>query len=463
MDWANLGLLKRLAPDLFRLEPLFFDGGDVARPPLSYATATLLVQVLQNSAEFNEEVLNWARRLNAYDLEKAREILQEWWRENEQLFKDKNYKAVKPGREMIKDTGAPARTKGAKGVRRIFLQPTQQIGRVARMPRQVRIEYAGATYHVMCRGDRREAIFADDRDRQRFLATLAEAVGKTGWRLHGYVLMSNHYHLLLETPAPNLVRGMTWFQTTYTTRYNSRHRTSGHLFGGRYKAVVIDPGEPRYFAVVLDYIHLNPARAGLVQADGTDLLDYGWSSLAGYVRREQRPPWLAVERGFAAHDLDDTAAHRRRLLEDLERRIREETAERCGVLEIEGQSLQSTLRRGWYFGREAFREWLLEKADGILAQHRQSKQNYHGPEIADHGLEQARRVLTAGLAQLGWETSLLQQLPKSDPRKVALARRVRQTTTVPLAWLAEQLAMGSAMNVSRLTRLSNATNAKISS
>ena len=148
------------------------------------------------------------------------------------------------------------------------------------MPRQVRIEYEGATYHVMCRGDRREAIFADDHDRQTFLRTLAEVVGKTGWRLHAYVLMSNHYHLLLETPEPNLVRGMTWFQTTYTTRYNARHRTSGHLFGGRYKAVVIDLEVPRYFAAVLTYIHLNPVRAGLAKV-GAGLLDYSWSSLPG--------------------------------------------------------------------------------------------------------------------------------------------------------------------------------------
>ncbi len=102
------------------------------------------------------------------------------------------------------------------------------------MPRQVRIEFEGAFYHVMCRGDRREAIFQDDQYRERFLATLGEAVRRTGWRVHGYVLMSNHYHLLVETPVPNLVRGMTWFQTTYTVRYNARHRVSGHLFAGRY-------------------------------------------------------------------------------------------------------------------------------------------------------------------------------------------------------------------------------------
>lgn len=100
------------------------------------------------------------------------------------------------------------------------------------MPRQIRIEYPGATYHVMCRGDRREAIFEDDADRECLVETLAQAVRRAGWRIHAYVLMGNHYHLVLETPEPNLVRGMTWFQTTYTVRYNARHRRTGHLYGG---------------------------------------------------------------------------------------------------------------------------------------------------------------------------------------------------------------------------------------
>ena len=100
------------------------------------------------------------------------------------------------------------------------------------MPRQVRIEFEDATYHVMCRGGRGEAMFDDDTDREIFLATLGEVCQKTGWKISAYVLMGNHYHLLLSTPEPNLVAGMTWIQGTYTSRYNARHRKSGHLFGG---------------------------------------------------------------------------------------------------------------------------------------------------------------------------------------------------------------------------------------
>ena len=131
------------------------------------------------------------------------------------------------------------------------------------MPRKARVEFAGAIYHLLDRGDRREAIFRDDIDRRGFLRTLAEVCARTGWRIHAYVLMSNHYHLLVETPEANLVAGMRWFQGTYTARFKRRYRLSGHLFQGRYKAVIVDPAARNYLVALSDYIHLNPVRAGM--------------------------------------------------------------------------------------------------------------------------------------------------------------------------------------------------------
>ena len=104
------------------------------------------------------------------------------------------------------------------------------------MARKGRIEFSGAVYHVLDRGDRREAIVRTDNDRAAFVRTLGQVCGRAGWRLHAFVLMSNHCHLLIETPQANLVAGMRWFQTTWTVRFNRRHRLSGHLFQGRYKA-----------------------------------------------------------------------------------------------------------------------------------------------------------------------------------------------------------------------------------
>ena len=102
------------------------------------------------------------------------------------------------------------------------------------MPRQLRIEYEGAMYHVINRGDRREAIFLGDDARRLFLATLGEACAKADWQVHAYCLMENHFHLVLETPSPTLVSGMKWMMGTYTQRFNARHRLRGHLFAGRY-------------------------------------------------------------------------------------------------------------------------------------------------------------------------------------------------------------------------------------
>jgi REP-associated tyrosine transposase len=174
----------------------------------------------------------------------------------------------------------------------------------------MRVQYAGAVYHVMDRGDQREAIFRDDEDRERFLKTLGEVCERTGWRLHAYALMSNHYHFMLETPSANLVEGMRWFQTTVTARYNRRHRLSGHLFQGRYKAVLVDPEERAYFTTLSDYIHLNPVRARLVGLDQR-LFGYRWSSYPHYVTRRERPAWLEPRIVMEELGLEDTSPGRR--------------------------------------------------------------------------------------------------------------------------------------------------------
>ena len=108
------------------------------------------------------------------------------------------------------------------------------------VPRKLRIEYPGAVYHVMNRGDRRENIFLDDKDREGFMATWGEACGKTEWQAHAYCLMRNHFHLVVETPQGNLVAGMKWLPGVYTKRFNIRHKFCGHVFAGRYRALMVD-------------------------------------------------------------------------------------------------------------------------------------------------------------------------------------------------------------------------------
>jgi putative transposase len=108
------------------------------------------------------------------------------------------------------------------------------------MARPIRIQYPDALYRVMARGNQGDKVFLDDQDRQTFLSTITEVCGKTGWNIHAYVLMCNHYHLLLQTPEPDLLDGMKWLQGTYMQRFNNRHCQRGHLFQGRYKAIAVD-------------------------------------------------------------------------------------------------------------------------------------------------------------------------------------------------------------------------------
>jgi REP element-mobilizing transposase RayT len=167
------------------------------------------------------------------------------------------------------------------------------------MARPIRVEFAGAVYHVMARGNERRDIFRDDRDRERFLDTLAGVVEQYGWRLNAYCLMGNHYHALIGTPRGNLSRGMGWLQATYTARFNARHRRRGHLFSGRYKAQLIEADE--YARWLVEYLHLNPVRPTnkrqrLEPARQEELKRYRWSSHADYAGlRRQTPAWLCLE------------------------------------------------------------------------------------------------------------------------------------------------------------------------
>ena len=317
------------------------------------------------------------------------------------------------------------------------------------MPRLVRIQYPGAIYHVMARGDRREDIFLDDMDRRMFLAVLAEACGRTGWRCLAYVLMPNHYHLVLETPEPNLVVGMSWVQNTFTRRHNVRHKLWGHLFGGRYKAVLVDDEDAFYLPTLIDYVHLNPVRAGLVTPED-GLESFPWSSLhtAYVVGPGARAAWLWAERGLSIRGFADDAAGRCCYVERLENRVREEGAD-AGRMLPAGQSLQSTLKRGWLLGSEAFKEKMLAKAKESLSASA-GRMNYASAvSVKEHNQQRAEGLVQNGMAVCRLDKEALAALPRGDERKVVIALAVRQQTTMPLDWIAAQLQMGARSTVSR--------------
>src|SRR5215213_10285052 len=140
------------------------------------------------------------------------------------------------------------------------------------MARPLRIDVPGALHHVTSRGNERRPIFRSNRDREAFLQLLAEAVKRFGWSVTAWVLMTNHFHLVIQTPEANLSRGMQWLNGSYADWFNRRHERSGHLFQGRFKSFLID--QETYFDEVLRYVVLNPVRANMV--GGPE--EYRWSS-----------------------------------------------------------------------------------------------------------------------------------------------------------------------------------------
>ncbi len=157
------------------------------------------------------------------------------------------------------------------------------------MARPLRIEYPGALYHVTSRGDRQEPIFDDDRDRTAFLNILGDVVSRFRWRCHAYCLMGNHYHLMIETPQGNLTKGMRQLNGVFTQWSNRRHKRSGHLFQGRYKAIIVD--RDAYFLEVARYIVLNPVRASMVEHPQ----QWPWSSYGAMTAKFTAPPWLTTD------------------------------------------------------------------------------------------------------------------------------------------------------------------------
>lgn len=304
------------------------------------------------------------------------------------------------------------------------------------MARRLRIEFPGAIYHVINRGNRREPIALDDPDRLRFLETLGDACAKTSWQVHAVCLMPDHFHLVVETPLPNLVAGMKWFLGTYSARFNRRHRVAGHLFSGRYKSLVVDGSGTGYLRTVCDYVHLNPSRARLLTPE-QPLSEYRWSSWPEYLKSPgKRWEWLRVDRLLGEHRiLQDNALGRRRLEETLEGRR--------GAEEGNATAYQS-IRRGWFFGSDAAKNELLAPVSDKVGT------SHSGPEVVESSETRAERIVQEELNRRQWTADTLSERRKGDPEKVQIARRLRAETTMTMPWIAERLRMGTDTHLSHL-------------
>ena len=298
----------------------------------------------------------------------------------------------------------------------------------------------------MCRGNDGQEIFRTDDGRRLFLSTLDEACRQTGWLIHAYVLMSNHYHILLETPEANLVAGMKWFQGAYTQRFNSMFQCRGHLFQGRYKAIPIatDPREGglEYFREVSTYIHLNPYRAKLYgEGMGKPLQDYIWSSYPAYCGlAKKRPDWLVRKKVLRSWGLKEGETWSLRgYREKLERKMRFEEEPAAGIR----GDFEKQIKRGWYIGSEEFRERL-----GTILVRQGQSDNLRGEQRRAHGASEAERIWREGLELLGVEEMELLNAKSTRMEKRALAWLMKKNTAVTVKWIAERTEMGHASTAS---------------
>ncbi|MGH7945837.1 MAG: transposase [Opitutaceae bacterium] len=301
------------------------------------------------------------------------------------------------------------------------------------MARKLRLEYPGAMYHVINRGNYRMDIFATEGAKQAFEACLVEACAKAHWRLHGFVVMRNHYHLALETPEGNLVEGMRWLQSTYANRFNRWRGESGPVFQGRYRALPVEGANG--LGAVGHYIHLNPVRAKIVAV--AKLSDYRYGSFSYLQQPRKRPVALTFEAVLqTAGGLADTKAGWRSYASYLEWLAANEPAQKGLAFE--------RMCQGWALGSREFKQALLEEHQEKIEG--RSLEREAGTEIRKRGWQAA---LEACLARAGKSTQAARAERKGVAWKIAIAAHLKATTTVSNPWLAQTLHMGAPAVVSR--------------
>jgi len=220
---------------------------------------------------------------------------------------------------------------------------------------------------------------------------------------------------------------MAWLLSAYTIGLNHRHQLIGHVFSGRYKALLVEGKGNGYLKRVCDYVHLNPVRAGLLKSEDR-LRAYPWTSLVWYgAAREHRPIWLRVDRLLGEHGIgEDTAVGR----EEFERRME-------GRRAAEEEEALAPIRRGWCLGSEEFKRQMLERMEGRLGEH-------HAGELRREQAEgRAEGIVAEELRGLGWTESDLVCQPKGAAGKLVLAARLRRETTMPLKWIAGRVRLGT--------------------
>jgi putative transposase len=306
------------------------------------------------------------------------------------------------------------------------------------MARPLRVEFVGGCYHVINRGNYRQHLFRGQGAAEAFERTLDEAASRFEWRVHAYVVMSNHFHLAIELREPNLSEGMKWLQGTWIRRYNGFRQLIGRPFQGRYKALLVEPGHA--FGQVCHYIHLNPVRAKLHPAE--QAAKYPWSSLPKFLG-QNRPAWLSPDTALTeAGHLPDTKAGWKKYLEYLEFLATDEVKRKELVAE--------KMSRGWCVGSRDFKQEMRLEAQRAGA----DLERFAGVEPHLMRAERAERweeLLQTFARQAKIRLGMLPAL-KSHPDKALLAAAMKARTSVANEWLAERLSMGKPASASQFAR-----------
>ena len=301
------------------------------------------------------------------------------------------------------------------------------------MARRLRLESEAGVYHVLNRGNYRADIFRSDKTKAAFLRCLGETCDRTGWLVHAWCIMTNHYHLAISTPRANLVEGMQWLQGTFAIRFNRFRDEHGHLFQGRYKSLIVDPDGG--LGALCHYIHLNPVRAGICKVP--ELKRYAWTSLHWLCGFGQRCAGYDPSPALShAGDLPATAQGSLRYLDYLGWLTEDEPAQRKLLFE--------EMSKRWVIGSTDFTKALLQEYRELAVRGRQSAGE----------LNLAREVtwtdeLIRELHRRGRTRGELQNSPKSAPWKLELAASLKARTTVTNRWLGVNLNLGARDEVCR--------------
>lgn len=309
------------------------------------------------------------------------------------------------------------------------------------MPRHLRVEFPGAIYHVTIRGNARQAIFSDDRDRERFLLRLAESVETYGVRLYLFCLMSNHVHLVLETPSANLSRFMQSLETGYTVYHNLRHGTVGHLFQGRYGAKLVEGDE--YLLKLSRYVHLNPVYVGRVWKLALKeriacLRNYRWSSYRSYIGKEKELKSVAYGPVLA-----QTGAKKSRRQREYRKFVE------GGLAEADDDFLEVLKGSAVAIGGEGFCGWVKDLCNELVEKARRPEDVSFRREIRRRGREEILEVVSK---VLGVEVESLRERRRNWAGRSVAARMLVKYGGLTNRQIAEALGMRSGVAAGQQAR-----------